>query len=441
MSLLSLTAWRRLDPDVRRILFSSLLLAFTLFGGIYSVLLNLYLLRLGYGPQFVGAVNASGSLAFAAFSLLSGMLGRRWGNRRMIMGGVCFAVIGHGLLPLATGIAGEPQAYWLLGTFALGSIGMNMYFVNIFPFLMAKTQPQERNRIFSLQVAIWPLAAFSGALLGGFLPGWLAGLFNVAVGAPSTYGYSLALAAVVLIPAAIFLYRTSEGHEKLEAAKGRLKEAANPQQLKATKPKITGAARPPYGLILAMAGVTLFQTIGESVVRMFYNTYLDDALKLSTEMIGGLSASGQLLAVVAALSSPVLAARWDRGRIIAWGSVGIAGCLVPLALVPLWWAAGLSYMALIGMGALRRPVYILFQQELVVPAWRVTMSSAVAMAYGIGSSLIGLGGGYLIAGWGYKPFFLTGSTLVLVGVLLFWGYFMRGPRGEYARPAGEMPTE
>jgi hypothetical protein len=59
---------RQFDRDLVLFMFASALVGFCLFGGIFSLLFNLYLLRLGYGPVFVGQVNAIGSLAFALAS-------------------------------------------------------------------------------------------------------------------------------------------------------------------------------------------------------------------------------------------------------------------------------------------------------------------------------------------------------------------------------------
>ena len=72
------------NRDVRLMLFSQALIGFTIFGGIYTVLLNLYLLRLGYGPQLIGQINAAGALSFALLSIPAGMLADRWGARRCI---------------------------------------------------------------------------------------------------------------------------------------------------------------------------------------------------------------------------------------------------------------------------------------------------------------------------------------------------------------------
>jgi predicted MFS family arabinose efflux permease len=110
----------------------------------------------------------------------------------------------------------------------------------------------------------------------------------------------------------------------------------------------------------------------------------------------------------------------------------MALCLIPLALVGHWAVAGAASMGLIALSSIRRSVYIVFQQEMVAERWRVTMSSALTMAYGISIAWTSLGGGWLIERSGYPALFL-GSTLVsLVGVACFHVYF-RVPRGEYAK--------
>ena len=92
---------RMFNRDVRLYLITSALIGFTVFGGIYPVLLNLYLLRLGYGPEFIGIVNASFPFAMVVFSLPAGVLGQRFSTRRMMIVGLGLCVLGSGLLPLA----------------------------------------------------------------------------------------------------------------------------------------------------------------------------------------------------------------------------------------------------------------------------------------------------------------------------------------------------
>ena len=52
------------NRDVRIVLFGQALIGFTIFGGVYTVLLNLYLLRLGCNLLLIGQINAVGALSF-----------------------------------------------------------------------------------------------------------------------------------------------------------------------------------------------------------------------------------------------------------------------------------------------------------------------------------------------------------------------------------------
>jgi MFS family permease len=409
-----LNALRRFNRDVHLFLIASALTGLTVFGGIYTVLLNLYLLRLGYGPDFVGQVNAAGALSFAVCSLPAGLVGHRWGNRRTLIVGMALAAIGYFLLPLAEFIPAAERKAWLLGTLSFGVLGMSLYLVNSPPFLTARTDPQERSYVFSAMVALWPLAGFAGSLIGGFLPGLFAGLLSLQPDDPAAYRWPLLIAASLLSLATLALIATRE--------KG----------IAGEQPDATVGGRPPVLLIAIMALVVLLQMAAESSTRTFFNVYMDDELNVPTPLIGGMAAAGQILAVAAAIAAPALAARWGRTRTIVIGSIGMVAALIPLALVPHWLAGGLGCTLLIAMGSTRRSVWILFQQELVAPRWRVTINSVLTATFGVSTAIIAMGGGQLITALGYRPLFLTAAGLTGLGTLLFWAFF-RKPRGEYTR--------
>ena len=76
----------------------------------------------------------------------------------------------------------------------------------------------------------------------------------------------------------------------------------------------------------------------------------------------------------------------------------------------------------------------------MAPGWRALMAGTVSMTYGLSAAMVSFGGGYVIAGQGYRAFFLIVAGLTLAGTLSFWAYF-RVPRGELARrPADEHPS-
>ncbi|MDE0229529.1 MAG: hypothetical protein OXJ62_11830, partial [Spirochaetaceae bacterium] len=93
------SALRQFHADVYRHLVASTLVGFSYFGFV-TVLLNLYLLRLGYGTDFIGLVNGSTAIAFAASSLPAGAFGSRFGMRRAVVGGMGFLAAGVMLVPI-----------------------------------------------------------------------------------------------------------------------------------------------------------------------------------------------------------------------------------------------------------------------------------------------------------------------------------------------------
>jgi len=397
---------RRFRRDVRLFVISTALLGFTYFG-IYALLLNLYLHRLGYGPAFVGLVNAAGPLAFVFCSLPAGALSQRWSSRRALMLGYSLEALALGLLPIGEFMPSSWHAGWLVATYTLAWVGGTFFVVNTGPFLMSATTEQERNHAFALQSAVLPLAGFAGNLLGGLLPGLYAALLGVSLDQPAPYRYSLWLAAVLLCPAVLAI------------------QATHTPRVEQRQAAVAVATEAPYLLILVMALVMLLQTAGGWIMRVFFNVYLDAELHAATPLIGSLSAAGQLLGVMA-LAAPLVIARFDKVRTIGWGIVGMACSLVLLVFIVHWGAVGLAFMGIMAFSSLTGTTFAVFSQELVPPAWRTTMAGALTMALGVGIAAVALGGGYLIAIWGYQILFLAGVGLNLASALLFFAHFRKG---------------
>jgi MFS family permease len=402
-------AARLFNRNVRLFYVTVVLMGLTLFGGLYSLLMNLYMLRLGYGTEFIGLVHAVGTLGWAAACLPAGRVGRRLGNRRALMAGMGLAAIAYGLLPLADVTPGSWRSAWLVVTYLAGNVLIALYDVHQGPFLMAITTRPERDRAFSVQSALWPLAGFTGSMVGGFLPGVFSGLLGVPDSDPAPYRYPLLIAALLLLGSVWALHRAREPAEH-DPPEPRVTEAAMDP---------ASARRGPLSLIVFLSTVVVLQGMGEGACRTFFNVYMDNGLGVATSRIGVLAAVGQLLGVPAALAMPLMASRFGHRRTFVWGSLGMAAALLPLALITSAGAAGAGYMAAIAMASIVRPALSVYLMESVPPSWRTTMSAAVTMALGLSWALISLGGGYLIAAMGYRVFFLASAAITVSGVILF----------------------
>ena len=185
-----------------------------------------------------------------------------------------------------------------------------------------------------------------------------------------------------------------------------------------------------------MALVVALRFAGRGPVGTFFNVYLDDGLGVSTVLIGALVAAGQLLSVPAALAVPPLEGQWGNGRLIIWGSLGMALGTLPLALIPHWTAAGLGFLGSTIMLSLSTGPVRVYSQEIVAMRWRAVMSGAIMAGSGLSYAAMSLWGGVAIATLGYRSIFMAGGALAALAAFVFWVYF-RVPRGEVACPAKE----
>ena len=106
-------------------------------------------------------------------------------------------------------------------------------------------------------------------------------------------------------------------------------------------------------------------------------------------------------------------------------TLGMAICLVPLALIPHWAVAGVARLGTLILSAIWMPALQVFQMELVDAQWRSLAYGAVSMGMGFSFGLISLLGGYIIAAVGYRSLFALGVGLCLAGTVLMWGVLRR----------------
>ncbi len=395
---------RLFNRNVRFFLTATAVHGFVFFG-IYSLLLNLYLLRLGYGSEFIGIVNGIGPLMLALFSLPAGVVSRRFGERRVMLVGYFVLALGLGLLPLSEFFPENIHQIWIAGAYALTWAAAAFVLVNFSPYLMAWTGEQERNYAFAIQSAMFPVAGFLGSFLGGTLPLFFAKLAGITLESPIPYRNALLVAALIDFLAAVAIWQTADAEETAVITN-------NTQQ--------THSA-PPYRLIILFTLVSLLMVGGEWTMRVYFNVYLDDRLSVHTTLIGTLSA-GALFMGLFALLSPQAAARWGRNRVVFIGLLGVFTAFLPLVFIEHWLAVGLGYMILIAAISLSNPTFLVFSQSVVEPQWRTTIASSIAMAVGLSVAITSFGGGYIIAAYGYKTLFMLGALAGLTGALIVWRF-------------------
>lgn len=403
-------------PKLFLYLFAVTAIGFTIDGGIYSVLLNLYLLRLGHGPEFVGVVNSAGLFVFAVLSVPIGSI-TRWSARELLMLGMGVSFVGVAGLPLAEYAPLGWQAPLLIITRMLGALGLAFFFVHSAPYIMGATPERWHSRALSWQTAALGLAGFLGGAVGGIMPGVIGRWLGVSLESPRPYQLPLLVASLLMIPAVWALWRLPEPERVDEDESSAEHES---EQAVSWRSGVLGIV----GLVLIVR-ILLMSGIG--IVNTFSNVYFDDGLGMSTEWIGWLSALGRLIGIGVALVIPFLVNRFGNYRLIMGITLFSAVGMVPIALAESGIVAGVSYVLVTSVGALRYLAFLVYALSLVSKKRRSLMAGVTEMGIGISFSAMSFLGGYMIVWFGYQVVFLGGAALLVVGVVLFWVLFQAEP--------------
>lgn len=407
--------WRVLhafNRGTRIFLMVSALDAFGYFG-IQGVLLNLYLLRLGFGSEFIGLLIASGQLIWAIAALPAGALGRRLGLRAVLILAFALAALGMGLVLLVEALPGRLWTPWLFGCWAILWIGSALYSVNSPPYLMHVTTAETRKHAFAAQGAVLAFMAFAGSFVAGLLPGLFVAWTGGSLDQPSPYRYALWAAPLSYLLCALLWMGARPAH------------VAQPTEAVAQPSK-------PQGLFVFLVLMVFLQTASEGALLSFFNVYLDTRLGVPTTRIGAIVGIGQLLATVGVLAVPRLLLRWGAPSTLTWTTLGIGVGMLPLALLPHWFPATIGFMSVLSMSAINGPVRNVFSQEMVLPRWRATTSALLTIGLALGWASTAAVGGYLIARAGFSLLFLISAGLALAAVVLLWGY--RRAQGTASKP-------
>jgi len=402
-------AFFKLSRDVRLFLLSTVVSGLC-YMGLYFLLFNLYLLRLGYDLEFIGVFVSVGAFSFALFSLPAGMAGRRFGSRKAMIFGMVVLTLGLGMLSIAAWVPVTWRSLWLIFFCALREFGNSFYLVNSSPYLMSATAATERDFAFSLRGTLTPIAGFLGTLIGGFLPQLSESYLHWSADDPANYMAPLILSSLLLLPGVVALCMTREvavdiGERALETAE-------------------RGAM--PLMLLLPIAAVSALFVVAASAGQTFYGVYMDTVLKTPTQLIGLVASCGQLMTAATMLLAPVLMARWGHAGTFVRMGICMGLSLLPMALLPHWLAVGASLVGVVVMMTFASTALTVFHQELVPVGWRPAMSGASLMAMGVGWGIVSSGGGYFVAAWGWALFYLlaSGGTLLGIGVF-FWRFGLK----------------
>ncbi len=428
-----LQAVRAFSPSLWRI-FASITLVISVTMGLQAVLLNLYLLRLGYDARYVGLLAGIGQLVWALSAFPSVLVSNRIGLRNSFQ--LSLALGGFGLV-LILCAESLPREWWdacLIAGQVVMNVGLAIGTVSMPPYIMAVTGERERPHAFSFVAALIPFAALVGSIIAGVLPGLWAARLGVGMDQPAPYRLALWVGPILSWLGILPLVGADPGYVHEE-------EVVGSEQVPVPVRGPT-SRRAPLGLLLFWGIFVLIAAIGEGSVRTFFNVYMNNALAVPPATIGVIMGAAQILPILAALALPLALTHWGAGYTLGAGLLVMAACLAPLATTPQLWLAAAAYMGAMASFTIVGAGRDLFGQEMVIPRWRTSSQAVAIFGLAMGNAVAAVLGGLLILAVGFGALYLFGMAAAFVAAgLLFLYLYLRGRRRtRYATEGSGAPA-
>ena len=394
----------RVDIDVRRHLINTAVLSATLDGGIATVIYNLYLLRLGYGPELIGTINAVGMIVFALACVPVGRLSESVGLKRMLRIGMVMIVAGSVLVPAVGWLPATLQTSLLILSAILSNVGLAGYFVCVAPYLGAITSVKQRTAAFSAQSATVAIFGFGGSLVGGVVPPLLASLGFGDLTQPGSYQATLWLIPFMLIVPLVLLTRMRH----VVSVDDELKPSASLNASNEILP-VQGT----LALIAFFGAMRFLQVGGVGAVQTFFNVYMDRELHVGTATIGVIQAISKLSGLPAALAIPWLTRKLGGANAVICALLIAASGMLPLAWIPLAPVAAIGYVLVWLSTPVRYAAYMVYIMSRTPGRLHGTLNGTQEGLAGLGFASIALVGGFTIQQYGYSLLFTAGAVAMM----------------------------
>jgi MFS family permease len=374
---------------------------------VQALILNLYLVALGYREDFVGLIAFVQTAAIGVGAMPASWLTPRIGARRVLIAATIALGASFGLMASL-----EVPALIVVAS-AISGVSMAHIFVPSAPYLADNTGPEERRAAFSANFAALSLASVAGSALGGLVPGLVEG--NALLG----YRYALLAGSILSALGALPLLVADD--QRVETPPRPAPDAGPRGRADAARVARPASLRRD---MVAMTGATTLLAASTGLVVAFFNVFLRDVVAAPTGQIGTVFAAASVAMAPGSLVGPAAARRWGAVPMIVLPRLLSAPLILALALLPSTLLLCGSFYALRSMlVSISQPLDNAFAMELVSPRDRARVAALRTISWNGGWAVATGLGGIAIVSVGYPLIFATAALLTLGSVAVHWAAF------------------
>ena len=392
-------------PNARKYLISIIIFGAGM--GVYRILFNFYLRSLGYDETFMGLLSTISSMTVLFSALPMGyfadILGRKFS---LVISGLA---IGTALITIAL----VPVTWVFIAMNILMGLGSCLAGVVSGPFLMENSGDEERTYLFSISSGM-RMAAFSiGEWVGGYLPTWFGGLFDVSAVSPSAYAWSIGVAGVLATLAVIpyLLLRRNKLDTETRSFYAPL-----------------AYARKNPGLLTKLLLPMLVTSIGAGLIMPFMNIFFSNVHNQPDPVIGTMFAWGAMAMGIGLILAPAFADRYGKIQVVVFSQLLSLPFLALLGFSPVFGLSALAYFVRLTLMNMSSPVYETFVMERVDDESRATVASLNSMVNSFGRAFSPVISGWMQVNYGFGPPFAGTMILYVIAISMYYLFFLKGRR-------------
>jgi MFS family permease len=274
--------------------------------------------------------------------------------------------------------------------------------------LVENSSAYERMHLFSVYYMIYTFSTLSGNMIGGLLPGFLAGALSLNPDGAMPYRLTLYISLAATI---ISFLPLAHIHEKSPSKDDSLGRTPAYKSLFSSK------------AVRKMVFIYCLYGLGWGLSLPYFNVYLDVVLGASSRQIGLIFSASQLTMIVGYFLVPMLSERLGKIRMASLVQISSIPFLLIFTFASTVLVAAFGYVMRYMLMNMANPILNSFKLEIVTANQRSVMNSITWMAC---YTFVGFGtyaGGMMMAGGQNAMPFLTTSILYALTAGLYYMYF------------------
>jgi MFS family permease len=379
---------------------------------LFTLLYNLYLLRLSYQENFIGQVAGMAPLATGLLALPIGMLSDRFGRKPFLVASSLLLAVSQ------VGLCLAPTPATILAFSFLGGVATAFIWVNHVPFLSDNASPLRRGEALALWSAVQVVVRMGMSLAGGFLPGFMSFLLDASMDMHEPFRYALLLGAVCSLVAALPLQRMP-GHAGREMH-------GQEQHRESTESTAT-----PWRTFTGIAALSGSRGFSYGLTYPFFNVFFEEELHIGAKAIGAVFFLSQLVSLPATFSAPALVRRFGAtlvilpARTVGGVALGVMGTVInlPVAMV--------MFLLTRAAEVIDNPSDQHFSTQILPRRYWARIQGFRVCGFQLANCAGSFLGGFLILDYGYEATFGLACISRIASGLIMAAYFGLRPAATF----------